>query len=201
MYSQIRIIGGALRGRKINFVGEPTFRGRTPTHSTLRPTPDRVRETLFNWLSHKILDAECLDAFGGSGALSFESVSRGAKQVTLIEQCPMTTQVIKDNITRFNINTVPDPLTVLCAETLSYLATTPKVFDIIFLDPPFEKNKEDPQLLLSSMNLIRERHLLHPEGYLYIESGRALEEYISDDWLCYRSKKAGNVYYGLFTLR
>lgn len=186
IYSQIRIIGGEFRGRKINFLNDFS------TGCELRPTPDRVRETLFNWLSQPIVNAECLDAFAGSGALSFEAISRGAKHVTSIEQSPSVAKDIQENTERFKINAIFQRLNILNTNTLDYLTQTTQTFDIIFLDPPFQKDLLKPSLLL-----IQQRRLLRSNGYLYVESNEPIE---LENWHCFRSKKAGNVYYGLFKL-
>ncbi len=181
--NQIRIIGGTLRGRKIDFY-------QASEDTALRPTPDRVRETLFNWLSPVIFNAECLDAFGGSGALSFEAVSRGTTHVTLIEQCPKITKIIQENAERFNIN--KQQLSILCKNTLDYLAQTTQTFDLIFLDPPFQKN-----LLMPCIKLIAERNLLRENSFLYTESHEPIQ-LDAKNWENFRAKKAGNVYYGLW---
>lgn len=181
---EVRIIGGEFRGRKI------TFSEFSPD-AALRPTPDRVRETLFNWLMPIIVGADCLDAFGGSGILSFEAVSRGTNHVTLIENCPKTLKEIQQNRVRLKI--AEQKIQLLCQDTLEYLAKTSQTFDVIFLDPPFQKN-----LLYPAIQLIAERQLLRPDGLVYVESGeRFSEEMISENWEFFRSKKAGNVYYGL----
>ena len=183
--SQVRIIGGKLRGRKITF-------SEHDQENALRPTPDRVRETLFNWLSPIIGEADCLDAFGGSGALGFEAVSRGAKQVTIIEQCLHTLKNIQQNATRFGL--LSSELHCICENTLSYLANTSQTFDIIFLDPPFQS-----MLLIESINLIVAKNLLKPKGYIYLESDALiLPENMPSDWVQHRAKKAGNVYYELW---
>ncbi len=181
--SQVRIIGGSLRGRKVIFT-------ESGQENALRPTPDRVRETLFNWLSSIIVDAECLDAFGGSGALSFEAISRGAKQVTVIEKCPQTLKDIKENADRFGLST---SLVTICDDTLTYLAKTTQKFDLIFLDPPFQSD-----LLMKCIECIAARNLLHKNGYIYLESSYPiLSENMPLGWEQYRVKKAGNVFYAL----
>lgn len=176
--NQVRIIGGTLRGRKIHFSEKPD----------LRPTPDRVRETVFNWLAPVIVGTQCLDAFAGSGAMGFEALSRGAKQVTLLEQCPQTAQMIQDNAVRFGLS---QDLTIdiRVLDALTYLKTTTQTFDIIFLDPPFQRD-----LLLPAIACIAQHHLLRSEGYVYTESNVLVE---LDHWTSFRTKKAGNVYYQL----
>ncbi|MFZ4077644.1 MAG: 16S rRNA (guanine(966)-N(2))-methyltransferase RsmD, partial [Legionellaceae bacterium] len=120
MNESIRIIGGLYRGKKLTFAAQPS----------LRPTPNRIRETLFNWLMHDIRDADCLDAFAGSGALGFEAFSRGAKQVTLIEHDQPTYACLKKQAASFNTT----QLTVLRADVCDFIKVTQQTFDIIFFD-------------------------------------------------------------------
>jgi 16S rRNA (guanine966-N2)-methyltransferase len=124
--SKLRIIGGRWRGRKIRFLPLPG----------LRPTSDRIRETLFNWLMPTIKDARCLDLFAGSGALSFEALSRGAQSAVMIDQSPQVIAVLQENAALLKINTAE----FYCATSpqgLKKLHLTP--FDIVFLDPPFHQ--------------------------------------------------------------
>ena len=119
--NQLRIIGGKWRGRKIKF---PDIEG-------LRPTPDRVRETLFNWLSPVIIGAKCLDLFAGSGALGFEALSRGASKTVFVDSNNLVTQQLQYNQQLFQCSDIE--IHKMSAE--QYLQTTEKSFDIIFLDP------------------------------------------------------------------
>lgn len=184
--NQIRIIGGQWRGRLLAFADSP--------ETALRPTPNRVRETLFNWLSPVIVGAHCLDAFGGSGALSFEALSRGAKHVTVIESCLLTANKIQENALLLKIAKNDECLRVFCEDALDYLAKTSETFDLIFLDPPFLTD-----LLIATMQLIADRKLLHPQGYLYTESSALLPSSVAEPaWINHRSQRAGNVYYNLF---
>ena len=187
MSSQIRLIGGNLRGRKIHFCDF--------SQEGLRPTPNRVRETLFNWLSTAIIEATCLDAFGGSGALSFEAISRGAKRVILLEKSPQILQAIKENAERFDLTSseLGSPLVFSCTDALTYLAKTSDTFDIIFLDPPFQQD-----LLYPGIQCIAERGLLRSGGYLYMESHEPISpENIPFSWKQIQAKKAGSVFFGL----
>lgn len=189
--NQVRIIAGSLRGRKITFA-------ESSQENALRPTPDRVRETLFNWLSTKILGAECLDAFAGSGALGLEAISRGAKHVTLLEKHPQIMKNIRENAERFKIEA--SQLTFSCIDTLAYLTQTSQTFDIIFLDPPFQQDLSK-SLLMPSIQCIAQRGLLRSGGYLYTESSTPItQEDTPPEWMPIRAKKAGNVYYGFFTV-
>ncbi|TPW17985.1 MAG: methyltransferase, partial [Halothiobacillaceae bacterium] len=120
--NSLRIIGGTWRSRRLEF----------PTVEQLRPTPDRVRETLFNWLQHRIGGARCLDLFAGSGALGFEALSRGANEVVFVEIDPAAVQALRANAQRLQA----DNAQIIHEEALRYLAKPADPFDIIFLDPP-----------------------------------------------------------------
>lgn len=189
--NQIRIIGGQWRGRLLTFADSP--------ETALRPTPNRVRETLFNWLSPVIVGARCLDAFGGSGALSFEALSRGAKHVTVIDSSLSTVNKIQENASLLKIKQNNDCLRIVHQDALDYLAKTTETFDIIFLDPPFLAD-----LLIPAIHCITQRvadhQLLNAQGgYLYTESAALLAPDLTDlAWINHRSKQAGNVYYNLF---
>lgn len=174
----IRIIGGLYRGKKLTF----------PEVEGLRPTPDRVRETLFNWLMNDIKDARCLDAFAGSGALGFEAFSRGAAKVVFIEQSPQAHSNLKKIITQFN----SPNLKLIKEDTLAYLQLRKEQFDIIFLDPPFAQNYI-PQCL----DEIVKNKLVPQGGLVYLESSTAIEP-DSIHWQQVKLKQAGQVIFGLF---
>ena len=178
MKQTIRIIGGLFRGKKLQF----------PDVEDLRPTPDRVRETLFNWLMADIRDARCLDAFAGSGALGFEAYSRGAAQVVLIEQSAAAYSNLKKIASAFN----SPKLSVLQADACKFILTSKQQFDIIFLDPPFAAN-----LLPQCLSLLAQSNLLPTDGLLYLESA---QEIILDPaiWQKIKLKSAGQVVYGLY---
>src|SRR5580698_4144046 len=125
--SSVRIIGGTWRGRRIAF----------PALPGLRPTPDRVRETLFNWLQHSIVDTTCLDLFAGSGALGLEALSRGAKQVIFVEQAEPAARNLREQCQRLGAGTKADLQHMGAAR---YLASPPRPFDLVFLDPPFHQD-------------------------------------------------------------
>ena len=177
--SQIRIIGGLYRGKKIAF----------PTIENLRPTPDRVRETLFNWLMQDVRNARCLDAFAGSGALGFEAFSRGAKEVWMVEASRLAFQSLEANGRRFK----GAPFQCLQADVIAFLKNTQASFDIIFLDPPFKGHGE---LLQECLSITASSHCLVPGGLLYVESPREIHP-DADLWVVRKSKKAGKVYYAL----
>lgn len=178
MKQEIRIIGGLYRGKKLHF----------PNVEGLRPTPDRVRETLFNWLMHDIKDARCLDAFSGSGALGLEAFSRGAARVVFIEESPTAYANLQRIITAFN----NPALTLLRTDARLYLQQSTEQFDIIFLDPPFSLNYI-PQCIAA----ITQNNLLVPGGLVYLESS-TLINMDEKQWRQIKLKKAGQVMYGLY---
>jgi 16S rRNA (guanine966-N2)-methyltransferase len=178
MKQSIRIIGGKYRGKKL-FV--PNLEG-------LRPTPDRVRETLFNWLMHDIRDACCLDAFAGSGALGFEAYSRGASSVVFIESADEAYVSLRKQVRAF----ATTQLTVLHQDAFIYLQNTQQQFDIVFLDPPFANDYLTPCIQhLTNFNVLKSG------GLLYVESS----EIVNLDfqrWEPLKLKQAGKVMYGLY---
>lgn len=145
----MRIIGGEHRRRILHF----------PDRPSLRPTPDRVRETLFNWLGQRLDGQICLDAFAGSGALGFEAASRGAARVILLEQEREAVTALLDNARLL----AAQNLFIQRRDALAYLAETRETFDLIFLDPPFTGD-----LLARALPLAAQR--LKPEGRIYAES-------------------------------
>lgn len=182
MKQAVRIIGGHHRGQNIRFSDA----------QGLRPTPARIRETLFNWLMHSIRGARCLDAFAGSGALGFEAWSRGAKNVTFIEQSHSAFLNIKKQAHDFDASI----LQAIQSSALSYLATPSNQFDLIFLDPPFNK----PELLEQSIHCIEQTHQLSENGLLYTESSHPIQ--INPVfWKTLKEKKAGHVYYALHQIQ
>ena len=178
MNQTIRIIGGQLRGKKLSF----------PDIDGLRPTPDRVRETLFNWLMNTIHDARCLDAFAGSGALGFEAFSRGASKVVLVEYAHKAYVNLHKTATSFN----SPKLSVINKDACVYLQQTKEQFDLIFLDPPFSENH-----LSDCINTLTDSSVLIPGGLLYIESPIGME-LNPNAWEQIKFKKAGQVFYGLY---
>ncbi len=153
----------------------------------LRPTPDRVRETLFNWLGQTLYGRSCLDLFAGSGALGFEAASRGAEQVTLVEKNPQVVRALQDNLRKFGCSNV----FVRAQDGLEFASRDTHRYDVIFLDPPFASDYL-PKLLA----ILPQR--LQPEGVLYVESGSAIE--IELPWRVLKSGKAGQVHYQLLGL-
>lgn len=153
--NQLRIVGGKWRSRRINFVDA----------EGLRPTPDRVRETLFNWLQFEINGARCLDVFAGSGALGFEALSRGAAQVVMLEKQRAQFQALQATAQELQAT---DAL-LMAGDALALLSTSAvwqvDGFDGVFLDPPFHQS-----LLPDICALLHARSLLKPDAFVYIES-------------------------------
>lgn len=178
MKQTVRIIGGRFRGKKLIF---PDIEG-------LRPTSDRIRETVFNWLMNIIQDARCLDAFAGSGAFGFEAYSRGAAQVTLIEQSASACQYLQRTLRQFNC----PQLKLLKMDSLQFLLNSKEQFDLIFLDPPFGS-----KLLEQCLDTLTKTSVLAPNGLVYIEAPQALNPDDSQ-WRTFRAKHAGQVFYGLY---
>jgi 16S rRNA (guanine966-N2)-methyltransferase len=125
-HGRVRIIGGTLRSRVIEVASRPG----------LRPTPDRVRETLFNWLGQELDGLACLDLFAGSGALGFEAASRGAARVVMVDSDHLAVKSLQENRERLKAAQVE----IVQAGALAFLAASPLRFDVVFLDPPFRQN-------------------------------------------------------------
>ena len=179
---KIRIIGGRYRGRKISVV-----------HEEIRPTSDRVRETLFNWLNPKLVNKSCLDLFAGTGILGIEALSRGAKKVVFVDHRQDIVSEIKNQVTTLQLKNA----SVILSDSFSYLENPKHLgpFDIIFLDPPFGVYS-----LEKLLEYIDKTKLLNAQGMVYYESNQSLENnMISNLWDNYRESNAGNVYYGLLT--
>jgi len=176
----LRIIGGAWRGRKLRF----------PASSAIRPTPDRVRETLFNWLGASARGARCLDLFAGSGALGLEALSRGAAHVSFVELDPAAARELRARLTQWQAADAR----VERADALRYLQGAARPFDLVFLDPPFAS-----QLLPRAAALLEERHWLAPGARIYVEcAARAGLPALPASWQPLKAKRAGEVGYHLF---
>ena len=175
----LRIIGGNWRGRKITF----------PALDEIRPTGDRLRETLFNWLMPDIQGASCLDLFAGSGVLGFEALSRGAASVTLVEQNPAIARSIADNLGKLEADR--SRWTVTVSDARQWLAQQTGQYDLAFIDPPFA-GQDIPALL----GRIAEKRLVR--RYVYVETGSRLNpSLLPEGWLLHRQKKSGAVHYAL----
>lgn len=178
-FGELRIVGGSLRGRK----------WRIPDVPGLRPTPDRVRETLFNWLAPHIAGLRVLDLFAGSGALGFEALSRGAASAVLVEQNAAALAVLRETAERFAV-----AARVERSEALAFLRSQPRHgFDLVFLDPPF-----DAGLLAPAVRLLGEREILAPGGFCYVECAAGSDlPALPAGWTVHRTGKAGEVGYHL----
>lgn len=161
--NQVRIIGGQHKRRLLTFVDA----------QGLRPTPDRLKETIFNWLTGYLTDAKVLDACAGSGALGFEAVSRGAKTATLIEPNLAQAQMLKQNAKLLRLS---DKLTIVSTDAISALNTMHDAFDIIFIDPPYALNLWQPIL----KNLL-DNALIHADSKIYLEADKPLHGILDDD--------------------
>jgi 16S rRNA (guanine966-N2)-methyltransferase len=170
----VRIIGGAWRSRVLQVVDQPE----------LRPTPDRVRETLFNWLGPSLDGKTCLDLFAGSGALGFEALSRGARQVVMVEKNRVARLALQDNAKRLGATR----LEIVHGDALQYLRESRSQFDVVFLDPPFAS-----MLLAEALGALAPR--LVTEGVVYVESEIGVEP--NARWQVRKSGRAGNVKFQL----
>ncbi len=179
----LKIIGGQWRSRQIDVIDA----------DGLRPTPNRVRETLFNWLQTDIFNSQCLDLFAGSGALSFEAASRGAKVVVQIENNATACGVLKTNATKL----AAPQIQIIHADALTFLTKTPATpFDIVFIDPPFGFD-----LVAQSCELLEKNNWLSPYAKIYVETETALSLELPARWQLLKSKTAGEVAYRLFESR
>lgn len=177
---QIRIIGGKWRGRKL------------PVRDSegLRPTTDRIKETLFNWLMPIIREARCLDCFAGSGSLGFEALSRFADSVTFIELDKQNAQLLTENKARLQ----SDNANIINGNSLEILGQNGTPFDVVFIDPPFRKGR-----LSDTIQLLEKNQWLADESWIYVES--EAESPLTDiptNWQLHREKIAGQVAYRLF---
>ena len=158
MQNSFKIISGDFRGRKFSF----------PEVEGLRPTPGKIRETLFNWLQFDIINKTALDPFAGSGALSLEAISRGAKKVYIIEKNRKVCEKLKTNFNFLD----RDQYTIINEDTMIHLSKpTKQSFDLVFLDPPFAKN-----LLLQTIDRLSNNNYINSQSQIYIESEYKITE-------------------------
>ena len=180
--NKYRIIGGSWRSRKLTFPDAPG----------LRPTPDRVRETVFNWLQDVTIDADCLDLFAGSGAMGFEAISRYANSVIMIDNNESAIHALQQNVTLLDT----DKVTIKKADALKIISGNNKFdkrFDIVFLDPPYNKDYIKPCCQGLDSN-----DYLKPLSYIYIEAEYEIKDTdLPDGFNMIRNKSAGNVNYHL----
>jgi 16S rRNA (guanine966-N2)-methyltransferase len=177
---EVRIVAGAWRGRKIVF----------PDIAGLRPTPDRVRETLFNWLQFEITGKRCLDLFAGSGALGFEALSRGAGEVVFVERDADAAAAIRQNLARLGGG---ERGRLEPTDAFAFLARPAGRFDLVFLDPPYAAG-----LLPRACDELETRGWLQPGAWIYLEDAAAHgPPAVPAGWVVLRSKRAGDVGYHL----
>ncbi len=180
---QVRVIGGEWRGRKLP----------VPHAEGLRPTPDRVRETLFNWLQFSIAGKTCLDAFTGSGALAVEALSRGALKVTALERDSKVTQQLGILLTPL----AGKRLTLVNTDALRWLETQPaQAFELVFLDPPFGESLLEP-----ACQLLEEKGWLAEGALIYVEQAKqqAGLVHLPANWILQKDKQVGDVHFSLYT--
>lgn len=179
--NRLRIIGGQWRSRVLQF----------PDIPDLRPTPDRVRETLFNWLQFDIVGARCLDLFAGSGVLGFEALSRGATHVTSLETDNKAAEAIRATCRLLGTG----KLELVQTPALDWLQhTSPVRHDIVFLDPPFAAGLHEP-----CCAILEDRGWLASGAMVYIEAAQPPSTFsLPSLWTLLREKRAGDVHYGLF---
>ena len=175
--NKVRIGGGELRSRVISF----------PDAEGLRPTPDRVRETLFNWLGQTLYGRTCLDLFAGSGALAFEAASRGAERVVMVERNRTVFRALQENIRKLGCANV----FVHAQDGLEFVSRDAQRYDVIFLDPPFQSD-----VLPRLLEILPQR--LKENGVVYVESGAVIE--VRSPWQVVKSGRAGQVHFQLLRL-
>lgn len=179
MTGKVRIIGGRWKRSRLPV---PDVKG-------LRPTPDRVRETLFNWLQTKLPGARCLDLFAGTGALGLEAASRGASQVLLVDNDPQVVQHLRAQVQRLGA----DHVVVQETNASTLLGRPAEPFDIVFLDPPFASG-----MLTSLCRSLEERGWLSVGGLVYLEGERSAPDLVlPGNWVLDHVKVAGRVRYAL----
>ena len=178
--NRVRLIGGVHGGRRLQFSAAVG----------LRPTADPVRETLFNWLQQDIAMARCLDLFAGSGALGFEAASRGAAQVTLIESQRNVTRSLQQNISLLQLE---DVIRLVNADALCWLKGVAEIYQVVFLDPPFNKRLMQPVIdQLEKGGWLESGSLIYLERDVHEEPPR-----LPKTWRIIRDKTAGQVRYQL----
>ena len=175
--NRVRIIAGKWRSRIVKF----------PAAAQLRPTPDRVRETLFNWLGQRLDGLACLDLFAGSGALGFEALSRGAARVVMVERERPVVAALRASAQAL----AADGVEVVEAESLGWLARSRERFDLAFIDPPYAS-----ELAARALEALPAH--LNPAARVYVESAKPLAA--GPPWRTLREDRAGAVRYALLEL-
>ena len=176
---EFRIIGGEWRSRRLRF----------PPLPGIRPSPDRVRETLFNWLRDRIEGARCLDLFAGSGALGLEALSRGAAQVTFVDEEPEAAQAIRDHLELLKSRQG----TVVQSDAFAWLSGEPQPFELVFLDPPFEAD------LVPQACARLAQGWLKPGAWVYVEHAADRAPALPEGWQLLKQSRAGRVGFQLVT--
>lgn len=177
--NSVRIVGGEWRRRVLHF----------PDSEGLRPTPDRVRETLFNWLGQDLTGLACLDLFAGSGALGFEAASRGAAKVVLVEAAPRVLAALRGNAKTLDNE---GKLEIVKGDALQYLVSARSKFDVVFLDPPYRQGWI-PRLAE------RLPRVLKDAAAIYVEAEYEIDSLVvgTSAWHAVRRGRAGEVYFHL----
>ena len=176
---RIRIIGGSLRNSRLD----------VPDLPGLRPTAERVRETLFNWLAPVLEGATCLDLCAGTGALGIEALSRGAAGVQFVERDARAAQALRDNLERLKAG----PGTVAALDAATFLQGAPRPYDLVFLDPPFALG-----LWQALAQKLEARGWLAARAWIYVESPRNGTLVLPPDWQLHREGQAGEVRFALY---
>jgi len=174
-HHQLRIIGGEWKSRRLRF----------PAIDGLRPTMDRVRETVFNWLQQDVEGARVLDAFAGSGALGLEALSRGAREVIFLEKHAKAALQLKDNLKQLDVRNAQ----VWAGDALTWLDQNPEPYDLVFLDPPFGKDLLQPAL---------DKLTLLPGALVYVEHEGKLEPSFPAHWEELKNKGTKEFTFRLF---
>lgn len=181
MSKQVKIIAGKWRSRVLTF----------PDLPGLRPTPARIRETLFNWLQFDIAGKHCLDLYAGSGALGFEAGSRGAAKVVQVEHSALAFQALIKNQSKL----AAEVITITQQDALEFLKNKAETYDLVFLDPPFAD-----ELISQTCLLLEQFDCLNDNAIIYIESERSKAIIaLPENWQCLKQKQAGQVSYQLFS--
>lgn len=176
---RIRIIGGQLRNSRLD----------VPELPGLRPTAERVRETLFNWLAPVISGARALDLCAGTGALGIEALSRGAGSVQFVERDARAAQALRDNLSRLKVQAGQ----VAAADAMTYLQGASQPYGLVFLDPPFALDLWAP-----IAQRLESGGWLAPDAWIYVESPRQTAPDVPDTWALHREGVAGDVRYALY---
>lgn len=182
--NQLRIIGGKWRGRKLEF----------PSVAGLRPTGDRIRETLFNWLAPTLAGTRCLDLFAGSGALGLEALSRGAKYAVLLDTDPRVVAQLRAHCEQLAV----DNVSILRADALQWLKQDrgEELFDLVLLDPPFQADLLEP-----TVAALTSSRRLHEDALIYLETAREQSFSPPASWELLKHKFAGQVSFALYRYR